>query len=421
MTTEVEHEPQSERPSSEPEYLSSFRLFLVIGSLCLGIFLHGLDTNIIGVAVPKITTEFNSLNDIAWYGSSYLLTVTAFQPLFGNFYKYFAAKPIYLISIAIFEVGSIICATAQSSTALIPGRSVLGLGAAGLLQGALAIIRYVLGGYKIAWNSSKAIGLLVGFVVLMVVFCILQLRRGKYATIPLRVMKQRSIYTGALVLFFLGLSSLTSIQGVSATDSGVRFISMVGPQIVLLVVIGATVSKVGFHVPFIIFGIIIDCTGAGLITTMELPYTALYAVLDPLVATGNAIAVFSYQLGGALQSMRVIEAPGNTFCCSLFFLHERFADIGKIVDKRDPLSFLTMNLLMRVCRHIAHQHLIRESLVFPHEIIESIVVHDLSLLKPDNSITLAEYVKLVGSDDPAFIFHETADCMVENMLSNLCI
>lgn len=79
------------------------------------------------------------------------------------------------------------------------------------------------------------------------------------------------------------------------------------------------------QVPFIILGIAIDCIGAGLITTMDvntptphwvvflvingmgigmaqqLPYTALQAVLDPAdVATGNAIAVFSYQLGGAL-------------------------------------------------------------------------------------------------------------------------
>ncbi|KAF1969288.1 hypothetical protein BU23DRAFT_401572, partial [Bimuria novae-zelandiae CBS 107.79] len=78
-------------------------------------------------------------------------------------------------------------------------------------------------------------------------------------------------------------------------------------------------------VPFILLGIIIDCVGAGLITTLDvetptirwaaflvingigigmaqqLPYTALQAVLDPLdVATGNAIAVFSFQLGGAL-------------------------------------------------------------------------------------------------------------------------
>ncbi|KAI1853893.1 hypothetical protein JX265_012578 [Neoarthrinium moseri] len=98
--------------------------------------------NIIGVAIPRITTDFQSLNDIAWYGSAYLLTITAFQPFFGNLYKYFDAKRTYLISLILFEVGSVICASARSSAVLIFGRAFLGFGAAGLLQDALAIIGF---------------------------------------------------------------------------------------------------------------------------------------------------------------------------------------------------------------------------------------------------------------------------------------
>ena len=84
-------------------HLYSWRLAVVIGSLCFGIFLLGLDMNIIGVAIPKITSDFNSLDDIAWYGSAYLLAITAFQPSFGNMYKYINVKLVYLVSIAIFE------------------------------------------------------------------------------------------------------------------------------------------------------------------------------------------------------------------------------------------------------------------------------------------------------------------------------
>lgn len=84
-------------------HLHSWRLAVVIASLCLGTFLLALDMNIIGVAVPKITSTFHSLEDVAWYGSVYLLTLTAFQPLFGNLYKYFGTKAIYLSSIALFE------------------------------------------------------------------------------------------------------------------------------------------------------------------------------------------------------------------------------------------------------------------------------------------------------------------------------
>lgn len=140
--------------------LRAWQLIIVIGSLCLGIFLYGLDVNIVGVAIPRITTDFGSLDNVAWYGSAYLLTVTAFQPGLGSLYKYFNTKLVYMASLLIFEgkvpnhisdsaetksilVSSAVCAAAPSSNVLIFGRAFLGVGAAGLLQGALAIISNV--------------------------------------------------------------------------------------------------------------------------------------------------------------------------------------------------------------------------------------------------------------------------------------
>ena len=122
------------------QYLVGWRLGVVILSLTFGLFLVALDTTIIGVATPKITTEFRSLNDIGWYGSAYLLAVTAFQPTFGSFYKHFNLKVVYLSSILIFEVGSILCAASPMSSVFIFGRAIAGLGAAGLYQGALNIV-----------------------------------------------------------------------------------------------------------------------------------------------------------------------------------------------------------------------------------------------------------------------------------------
>ncbi|KAI1078845.1 MFS general substrate transporter [Whalleya microplaca] len=389
---------------SKNVYLQSWRLTIVIGSLCLGIFLLGLDMNIIGVAIPRITTEFKSLNDIAWYGSAYLLTITAFQPLFGNLYKYFNAKTVYLISLFLFEVGSIVCAAAPRSPILILGRALLGFGAAGLLQGALAIIGYVVpldrvplfqgvvvsalgiwtpnrnvpagvcviiviflfvriqqssnqsnrdlplksklqhmdilgtilflgavcclllvlqwGGQTYPWKDSRCIGLFVGFGALTVCFCFWQWKQGERAIIPLRILRKRSICMGALVLFFLGMSSLTyayylpiyfqSVQGVSTVESGVRFIALVLPQIVGLVVVGGLVTRWGYYVPYMILGVVITSVGAGLLTMInistptvqwaaymvinglgigmaqQLPYTALQAVLIALsVAIGQ--------------------------------------------------------------------------------------------------------------------------------------
>lgn len=64
------------------------------------------------------------------------------------------------------------------------------------------------GGQSIAWNSATSIGLFVCFGVCGLIFIALQWYLGEYATIPFRVIKIRSIYMGALVLFTLGISSI---------------------------------------------------------------------------------------------------------------------------------------------------------------------------------------------------------------------
>jgi MFS family permease len=61
------------------------------------------------------------------------------QPTFGRVFTFFDAKPTYLIMLLTFEIGSLICATAPNSIALIIGRAVAGIGAAGMLCGSLAI------------------------------------------------------------------------------------------------------------------------------------------------------------------------------------------------------------------------------------------------------------------------------------------
>lgn len=72
-------------------------------SLSIGTFLVALDVNIIGVAIPKITSVFDSLGDASWYVSAYLLTVTALQPTMGYLYKSFNIRLIYFSSVITFE------------------------------------------------------------------------------------------------------------------------------------------------------------------------------------------------------------------------------------------------------------------------------------------------------------------------------
>lgn len=141
--SEVQEELTKVMTSGEGiEYPTGLRLGLLTLALCLSVFLMALDNTIIATAIPKITDQFNSLGDVGWYGSSYLLTTASFQLFFGKLYTYMSIKWVYLSAIFIFEVGSAICGAAPNSITLIIGRAIAGIGSAGIFSGALIIIAY---------------------------------------------------------------------------------------------------------------------------------------------------------------------------------------------------------------------------------------------------------------------------------------
>ncbi|KAE8450293.1 hypothetical protein EG329_006721 [Mollisiaceae sp. DMI_Dod_QoI] len=130
----------SSEPTPETEYITGLRLYAVLAGLTLVVFLIMLDQTIVVTAIPRITNTFNSIKDIGWYGSAYMLSLAAMQPLQGKIYTYYTSKKIFLTVLFIFEVGSLICALAKSSTMLIIGRAVSGIGGSGLLIGCLTIL-----------------------------------------------------------------------------------------------------------------------------------------------------------------------------------------------------------------------------------------------------------------------------------------
>jgi hypothetical protein len=125
----------SDAEDGEIVYPGGVQLGLLTFGLCMATFTVALDNTIIATAIPKITTVFDSLGDVGWYGSSYLLTTTALQPSFGRIYTYFNVKYTYLFALCLFEFGSIICAAARNSVMLIVGRAVAGAGASALFSG----------------------------------------------------------------------------------------------------------------------------------------------------------------------------------------------------------------------------------------------------------------------------------------------
>ncbi|KAK3944725.1 putative HC-toxin efflux carrier [Diplogelasinospora grovesii] len=142
LRSDEEVKPQAiQHPApAPPSYPTGFAFGITLFALFISLFCVALDSTIIATAIPRITDQFHALQDVGWYGSSYLLTKCAFQLPFGKTFRLFSLKWTFLAALLIFEIGSVLCAAAQSSAMLIVGRTIAGIGCAGISSGGLIII-----------------------------------------------------------------------------------------------------------------------------------------------------------------------------------------------------------------------------------------------------------------------------------------
>lgn len=131
-------------PSTESQYPTGSKFWCTVLAICVVMISGGLDANIVATAVPSITNHFHTVADVGWYSSAFRLCTCAFQFGFAKLYKHFSIKIIFLLTNVIFLIGSLLCATAVSSTMFIAGRAVTGLGFSGGLAGCFAVITHIL-------------------------------------------------------------------------------------------------------------------------------------------------------------------------------------------------------------------------------------------------------------------------------------
>ena len=112
----------------------------ILGAVLLGILLAALDQTIVGTALPTIVTDLQGNDVYIWAFTAYLLTATVSGPIYGKLSDIFGRRPIFMIGVSIFLLGSLLCALSQEMWQFLVFRGVQGLGAGALFPVALAII-----------------------------------------------------------------------------------------------------------------------------------------------------------------------------------------------------------------------------------------------------------------------------------------
>lgn len=119
--------------------LAPWQLRTVLVVLLTGQLLSALDQTIVGTALPTMVGEFGEIDSFSLVVTSYLLTTTAAMALYGKLGDLYGPKPVYMFSIGVFTVGSLLVGFAQDMTQLVAFRAVQGVGAGGLVVLAFTI------------------------------------------------------------------------------------------------------------------------------------------------------------------------------------------------------------------------------------------------------------------------------------------
>lgn len=137
---DVEQSRSSLDRDDEPEYPTALPLALIIVALFASIFLVAISQTVLAAAIPTITDVFDSYDDIAWYSTGEHITAVSLQLPFGKAYSLLNNKWTYVSSMLIFLIGSAICGAAPASAPLIFGRTIQGVGCAGVFGGTFILI-----------------------------------------------------------------------------------------------------------------------------------------------------------------------------------------------------------------------------------------------------------------------------------------
>jgi len=146
-------------------------LKIITAGVMLSLFLASMEGTVVATAMPSIVAQLGGLSIYSWVFSIYMLASTTTVPIYGKLSDVFGRKKVYLISMSLFLVGSILCGFANSMQQLIFFRAIQGLGAGGVLPLALIIIGEIYsveerarmqGYFSGVWGVSSIIGPLIG-------------------------------------------------------------------------------------------------------------------------------------------------------------------------------------------------------------------------------------------------------------------
>src|SRR6185437_15860504 len=126
--------------AAAPGLASQREIKIILPGLLMAILLAMLDQLIVGTALPRIVGELGGVAHLSWVVTAYILASTITTPFYGKLGDMYGRKKFFVAAILIFLAGSALSGLSQSMDELIAFRAIQGLGAGGLMVGAMATL-----------------------------------------------------------------------------------------------------------------------------------------------------------------------------------------------------------------------------------------------------------------------------------------
>ena len=127
-------------PGGGGQFLAPREVMIVLPGLLLAILLAMLDNLIVSTALPRIVGDLGGVAHLSWVVTAYILASLIVTPFYGKLGDMYGRKRFFIVAIVIFLAGSALAGQSHSMAELIAFRAIQGLGAGGLMVGAMATL-----------------------------------------------------------------------------------------------------------------------------------------------------------------------------------------------------------------------------------------------------------------------------------------
>ncbi|UQE75399.1 MFS transporter [Gordonia sp. PP30] len=140
MTDTKPQDDTAAQDDRAPVHIQKHLVYIIYAALMAAMFLSSLDQSVVSTALPTIVGDLGAVSHEGWIITSYLLAIAIVMPIYGKIGDLYGRRWPFLFSIAVFVLGSLGSALAESFWMLVAARTFQGLGAGGLVILSQAIV-----------------------------------------------------------------------------------------------------------------------------------------------------------------------------------------------------------------------------------------------------------------------------------------